>query len=129
VDVSEPTHFAVDQVFALTGTIEPAGHLDVSGDALLVFAVGTDGSGDRRDARQHETHLGCRRRLPRLAAVEDHVHHLVTAQALGALLAQHPDDGIGDVALAAPVGPDDGGDATVEGELGPLGKRLEPGDL
>jgi hypothetical protein len=55
--------------------------------------------------------------------------HLVAAQALGALLAHHPRDRVGDVALAAPVGPDDRRDALVERELGPIGKRFEAVDL
>src|SRR5207248_3070024 len=70
-----------------------------------------------------------RRRLARVAAVEDHVFHLVAAQALGALLAHHPRDRIGHVALAAPVRADNRRDAFVEGELGPIGKRFEAVDL
>ena len=69
------------------------------------------------------------RRLPRVAAVEDDVFHLVAAQALRALLAHHPRDGVGDVALAAPVGADNRRDAFVEGELRAIGKRLEPVDF
>src|SRR6185436_11922863 len=70
-----------------------------------------------------------RTRLARIAAVEDHVLHLVAAKALGALLAQHPRDGVGNIALAAPVGPDDGGDTLIEGELRPIGEGLETRDF
>ena len=38
-------------------------------------------------------------------AVEDHVGHLLAAQALDALLAQHPLDGVDDVRLARAVRP------------------------
>ena len=62
--------------------------------------------------------VGFRASLP----LEDHVLHALAAQALGALLAEHPRDGVDDVALAAAVGADDGGDAGVEGELGAIGE-------
>src|SRR5262249_14715395 len=57
--------------------------------------------------------------------IEDHVEHLLAAQALGGLLAQHPADRIDDVALAAAVRPDDGGDPAVEVELGLVGEAFE----
>ena len=74
----------------------------------------------RGDAAQPQPHFRGGRRLARVAALEDDVLHVLAAQALGALLAQHPGDRIDDVALAAAVGADDGGDASVEGELGPV---------
>ena len=43
----------------------------------------------------------------------------------GALLAEGPHHGVGDVALAAPVGADDDADAGFEDELGLQGERLE----
>ena len=82
-----------------------------------------------RDLRELQPHFGGRGRLAGVAAVEDDVFHALAAQALGALLAQHPRDGVDDVALAAPVGPDDGGDAIVEAQLGAVGKALEAGDV
>src|SRR5205085_4413199 len=51
--------------------------------------------------------------------------HLLAAQTLGGLLAQHPSNGINDVAFAAAVGPDDRGDAAVEIEFGFVGETLE----
>ena len=52
--------------------------------------------------------LGQAEAAARAGAVEDDVGHLAAAQALGALLAEHPADGVDDVALARAVGPDDG---------------------
>src|SRR5207244_5791461 len=63
------------------------------------------------------------------AAAEDHILHLVAAQALGALLAHHPGDGVGHVALAAAVRSDNRGDASVEGELRAVRKRFEAVDF
>ena len=83
----------------------------------------------RRDAAQLQPHFGRAGRLARVAAAEDHVLHAVAAQALGALLAEHPGQRVDDVALAAAVRPDDGGDALFEGQLGPIGKALEAGDF
>ncbi len=63
-------------------------------------------------------------------AGEDDVFHLEAAQALGGLLAEHPGDGVGDVGLAAAVGPDDGGDALAgELDLGAVAEGLEAEDL
>ena len=63
-------------------------------------------------------------------AGKDHVGHVRAAQALGALLAQHPADGVGDVRLAAAVRTHNGGDAvTVELQLGAVAERLEAKDL
>ena len=67
--------------------------------------------------------------LAGVAASENHVLHAVAAQALRALLAEDPGQRVHDVALAATVGPDDGGDALVEGELGAIWKTLEADNL
>ena len=80
-------------------------------------------------AGEAEAHFGSRARFARVAAAEDDVLHLVAAQALGALLAEHPCDGVGDVALAAAVGADNRGDAFIEGKLRAIGERLKSGDL
>jgi hypothetical protein len=71
-------------------------------------------------AAEAQAHFGSGARFPRVTAAEDDVFHLLAAQALGALLAQDPRDGVGDVALAAAVRPDDRGDAAVEGKLRPI---------
>ena len=58
-------------------------------------------------------------------AVEDHVGHLAAAEALDALLAQHPLDGVDDVRLARAVRPHHDRDARRKLEPGPVGKALE----
>jgi len=78
-----------------------------------------------RDVAQLQSNLGGRGRLARVAAVEDDVFHALAAEALGALLTKYPRDRIDDVALAAPVGSDDGSDAVIESELGAIGKAFE----
>src|SRR5262249_40523826 len=84
-----------------------------------------DCSRGKRKTRQTEADFGSRARLACVAAAENDVLHLVAAKALGALFAKYPRDGIGHVALAASVGSDNRGDALVEGELRPVGKRFE----
>ena len=76
----------------------------------------------QRQAGEAEAHFGGGAGLARVAAVEDDVLHLVAAQALGALLAKHPGDGVGDVALAAAVGADNRGDA-LDRRQAPTGRR------
>src|SRR5437764_5375097 len=83
----------------------------------------------RRDAAQSQAYFRGRRRLAGVAALENDVLHLIAAQALRALLAEDPCDGINDIALAAAVGPDDSGDAAVEGKFRAVGEALEPGDF
>ena len=179
--VLQAAGLAVDQVFALARSIEPAHQLDVADDQRrLVFEQRHRGAGEnavggdlrirdrRRDldavpvpvavamrchgrcrchwpcaavarrgvpghARRHaaelEAHFGGGGGPPRVAAAEDHVLHPLAAQALGALLAEHPGQRVDDVALPAAVRPDDRGDAGVEGELGSIRKALEAGNL
>src|SRR5687767_107263 len=90
-----------------------------------------DGDSGRRlcQAAELEPNLGGRPWLTGVAAVEDDVFHLLAAQALGALLPQYPGNGVGYVALAAPVGADNRSDALVEGKLRPFGKRFETGNF
>ena len=80
-------------------------------------------------AAEPQPDFGGRRRLARIAAVADDVFHLLAAKTLGALLAHHPRDGVGDVALAAPVGADNRRHALVEGELRAIGERFESVNL
>src|SRR5262245_31934128 len=86
-----------------------------------------NGFGRKRESRQAEAYFRRRTRLARVATAENDVLHFVAAQALGALFAKHPRDGVGHVALAASVGTDNRGDALVKGELRPIGKRLKSG--
>ena len=69
------------------------------------------------------------RRLPCVAAAEDDVFHPLAAQALGALLAHHPGDGVSDIALAAAVRPDNGRHAAIERQLGSIREGLEAVNL
>ena len=71
---------------------------------------------------EHEVDLGQSDRLTRRRAGEDDVFHRLAAQLLGALLAQHPQDGIRDVRLTRPVGTDDDRHARLEREHSPVGK-------
>src|SRR5690606_24829825 len=136
--VAQADHVAVDEVLALTRPVQAPRHLDVAGQddvgqvrhRLLEFLL--DRLARRRlrphardDAAQLELDLRGVRRTPRITAGEDDVLHPFAAQAAGALLTQHPGDGIDDVALAAAVWTDDRGDATVEGEVGAVRKALE----
>ena len=61
-----------------------------------------------------ERDLGKVVRRSRLAPVEDDILHRPPAKMAGALLAHAPSDGIHDVGLAAPVGPNDTQDVMVE---------------
>ena len=82
-----------------------------------------------RDTAEPQPHLGRTRRLARVRAAEDDVLHPLAAQTLGALLAHDPGQGVGDIALAAPVRADDSRHSLIEGELGAIGKGLETGDF
>ncbi len=83
----------------------------------------------RRNSREAQSNFSRGGRLSCVAPPEDHVFHAIAAQALGALLAQDPRQGIDHVALAATVGADDGRDAVVECELRSIRKALEARDL
>ena len=71
-------------------------------------------------------HLGAAERRPARRAGEDDVLHLAAAQALGALLAHHPGQGVDDVGLAGAVGTDDAGDARLQLQRGRRCEGLEP---
>ncbi len=137
MDVAKAADLAVDQILALAGlrysrrpistSREVTGWSSSNGSASALGTAG--GDADLRDLRELQPDLGRRRGLPRIAAIEDHVLHALAAEALGALLAQHPGDGVDDVALAAAVGPDNGRDAIVETEFGAIRETLEAGDV
>ena len=116
LDVAQAAEGFVEEVFALAVAVDAPrnAHLVVRG-AELFLAIG-----------EGHRHLGHADRLAGVRAVEDHVGHLAAAQGLGGLLAQAPADRVEHVALAAAVGPDDGGHAEGEVEFGFLGERLEP---
>jgi hypothetical protein len=116
LDVEQPDLVAVDLVLALPGAVHAAGdrHLGVVDRQRAVGVV--DG----------ERHLGPAERRAAGGAGEDDVLHLAAAQALGALLAEDPGDGVDDVGLARAVGADDGGDPRLERRVVADAKDLKP---
>ncbi len=119
LDVAQPHLLAVDPVAAFAAPEDLPLHHDHAVDRVLGRGVGLEGEAD----------LGHPHRRPFVGAVEDDVFHLVAAQALGRLLAEHPGDRVRQVRLAAAVGPDDRGDARREAHLDLFEERFEPGDL
>ena len=114
-DILQANLAAVDEVLVLAAAEGAAGDGD-----LGVFGrqpVGAVVEGDRDLG-----HAGGRFALP---AGEDDVLGLLAAQGGVTLLAEHPADAIGDVRLAGAVRSDDRGDATLEGEDGPIRETLE----
>ena len=81
------------------------------------------------DATESEPNLRGAGRLSSVGAAEDDVFHLLAAQALRALFAHDPGQGIGDVALAAAIRADDRGHATIERQLRMVGEGLEASDI
>ena len=135
--VREPVPIAVAVGMPVTVTVTVGAGLVVAGDRFGRVEPERLGSrrtrrtvgqrlGRNREAAQAQPHFGRAAGLAGVAAGEDDVLHLVAAEALGALLAQHPGDGIGYVALAAAVGTDDGGHTLVESQLRAIGERFKP---
>ena len=80
--------------------------------------------------QQMEYYFGHAAGWPVLGPLKDDVLHLRAAQVFDLLLAQHPGNGVGDVALAAAVRADDGGDSVpCKDYLGVVGEGFETGDL
>ena len=115
LDVHEARRRVVDEVLGLAGAVHAARDRDLGEvDRQRVVRVVQD-----------ERHLGEAHRAARRRAREDDVLHGLAAQHLGALLAEDPQDGVGDVGLARPVGAHDDREARVEDHLGLVGERLE----
>ena len=115
VEVAQPDAGAVQQVLGVAVAVGAASDLDlavVEGEPAVAVI---EGEGDLGHAEGGAV----------AAAGEDDVLLLAGAEEAQALLAEHPADGIGDVALAGAVGPDDGGDAGAELEGRLLGEALE----
>ena len=103
-------------VLVFPGTVGPALDGDfvvVYGETLVLIVDGDDGLGHA------QTGALC---TPR----EDHVFRAFAAQCGIALLAQHPLNGIGDVALSTAVRPYDSSDVRVEDELRVGSERFVP---
>ena len=108
LDVPEADGLAVHPVLALAGAEGPVGDVQL----LVVAGQGQDGVGHAEGGT-----LG--------VAGEDDLIGPVAADGLLAVPAEGPEHGVDEVALARAVGADDGGDAGVEDDLGPLGEGLE----
>ena len=122
--VPEAAGLAVQVVLAGPVAVEAAADADLVGvDGQRAGAVV-----ERFGVVEREHDLGHAGRFAGGGPVEQDVHHGVPAEALGALLAQDPLEGVDDVALAAPVGADDAGHGRVEDELGAVGEALEAVD-
>ncbi len=117
MDVLEAAGVLVEEVGALAG----AEHAPRDGD-FVEFGLQDAVAVGEGDADFRHVHRG-----PAVGAVEDHVQHLGPAQGGGPLLAQNPADGVRHIALAAPVGADNGDQAGLEDELRPVGEALEAG--
>src|SRR5262249_26978465 len=80
----------------------------VSAHLLPTDAIAEGWAGDTLEhAAEAKTDFRGRGWLARVAPAEDHVFHAIATEALGTLLAHHPGNGIGEVALPASVGTDD----------------------
>ncbi len=113
-EVAEADPLLVEQVIVLAGAVQAPADLE---DAVV---EGEQPVGIVDD----EGHVGHPGRRSPLRAGEDHVLALPRPER-AALLAEGPAKGIGEVALARSVGPDDGADPAVELDERPLGERLE----
>ena len=114
-DVAQTRPGAVDEVLALAGPIGAPADRDL-GEVDRQPAVGVVEGQDR---------LGHALRLALLGAGEDDVVGAAGAERPVRLLAEHPADRIGHVALARPVRADDRVHARLEDEPGRVGEGLE----
>ncbi len=115
LDVLQPARHAVDAELALARTENSPRDLDlrVLGRQCAVVVV------------EVERNLRHPHRLVEAAPLKDHVLDLLAAKMPRVLLAENPAERVRDVALAAAVRTDDGGDAARERHLGPVHERLE----
>ena len=114
--VLEPDGLAVDVVFALPAAVIPAG----DGHLRLLH-----GGEDALRVVQHQRHLGKAHLVSLLRAAEDDVLHLRAPEALGALFAHDPADGVGDIGFSRAVGAHDGGDILPEVQDGLIREGLK----
>ncbi len=108
LDILEPHGLAVQAVFTIARPEHPVV------DLHLLFGV-----------LQHQGDVGHAHGRALEGAGEDGVLGLLAADGPHALAAQHPLDGLDDVALAGAVGADDDGDSGIEENLRPFGERFE----
>ena len=116
LDVHEAARALVDEVLALARAVHAprdSNLVEVDGE----YVVGVV---------EHERHLGDAHGLARGRSREDDVLHRLAAQLLGALLSEHPQNGVGDVRLTRTVRADDDGEPGLEGHVRTVGEGLEP---
>ena len=104
LNVHQAARTRVDEVLALARAIHATG----DGDFIKV-----DGQHMVR-VIEHQRDLGHTHRLARRRAREDDILHGLAAQLLGALLAQDPQNRVGDVRFSRAVGTDDDGQARLK---------------
>ena len=104
LNVHQAARTRIDEVLALARTIHATG----DGDFVKV-----DGQHMVR-VIEHQRDLGHTHRLARRRAREDDILHGLTAQLLGALLAQDPQNRVRDVRFSRAVGTDDDGQARLK---------------
>ncbi len=112
VDILQADIPAVDEILAVAAAVEPPRDRDLRlrfGQRMVTVV----------DRQRHsgKAHLLALRRTGK-----DDILHALAAQLLRGLLAQHPADGIADIALAAAVRSDDGGEALVKGQRDLVGE-------
>ena len=115
LDIHESARALVDEVLALTRTVHAPrdGNLvEIDGEHVVGIV-------------EHERDLGHAHGLARRGTREDDILHGLAAQLLRALLAQNPEDGIGDIRFTRSVGTDNDREAGLEDHVRAVGKRLK----
>ena len=114
--VDQPAARAGEPVLALAGAVQAPHDRDLGrAEPQRALAV-----------VEHELDLGRLAGLPSGRPAEDHVLHRLAADGDRRLLAERPQDRVGDVGLARSVGADDHAHAGPELQTGAVGERLEP---
>ena len=106
---------AVQEVLRVTVAVDAAGDLDlgeIDREPAFLVVEGEDDFGHAYSGAFLRTR-------------EDDVFLLLGAEEAAALFAEDPADGVGDVALAGPIRPDDGRHTATVLEGGPVGEALE----
>ena len=114
--ILEADGLAVDIVFALAAAVVPAGNSNL---ALL------HGGENMLRVVDHQRHLGKAHLGPLGSTAEDDILHLGSPEALAALFAHDPADGVGNVGFAGAVGPHNGGDVLAKVQNRFIRKGLE----
>ena len=117
-DVFQTHAASVEPVLRGAGTEDPASHLEPAIGFFPVAVVGLEDQG----------HFGGARRRSRRGAGEHYVAHLLEPHQRWTLFAEHPQDGVYDVRLAATVWADDRRHLSRKGEFHLVRKRLKTGE-